>query len=134
MFLIAEKYHIDKTYIRGVEKENPTKTAASNTIIIYNLVDSKEFNQHLLSNVLVIIKRSYVGFDDNWLTDVRRLGKVPGRRPVLLSLSSNHIKQATFKALIPRAKELNLRICENLPQNERILKSELRKNRRILST
>lgn len=106
--------------------EDALKDAKPNDLFIYHVDDSKAFNQNLFSNVLHILKSGYENFDNNWLTDVCRVGKIQGNRPIMLSFASSQIKQLVFKALIRQTNKLKVLPSNHLSSAEQSLEPNLR--------
>ncbi|XP_043464575.1 MATH and LRR domain-containing protein PFE0570w-like isoform X3 [Leptopilina heterotoma] len=99
----------------------------SKNVILYKVPDTENENKNLLNTVKEIIHRVNTNLPTDTITDVKRLGKQEGSRPILISFNNSNCKSFLFqnrKAL----SNMNIAIANDLSKEER----EKRKNNYLI--
>lgn len=90
----------------------------SKNLILYKVPDTTKENNNLFNTVKAIIRKINSDIPEDCITDVKRLGKQEGSRPILITFSNTNSKTLIFqnrKAIL----DMNLSIANDLTREER---------------
>lgn len=96
---LGTKCEVMSVEIRDVKSELARLQDASRkkNFLIFNIPDTEEINKDLFDSVMNILVKATVQLPDYCIDDIFRLGKIKGKRPVLVKLLTARHKSAVFK-------------------------------------
>lgn len=94
------------------------KNSRARNLLIFNLDDVEEINRDLYLSIARIFEKIKVEIPDQAIESIFRLGKVVGRRPVLVRFASPRWKSLLF-IKVKELNELGLTIANDLTEDER---------------
>lgn len=107
------------------------KTNRASNLILYGVADTSETNNNLFQNIINLIKKLQVDINELIVTDIYRIGKKMGNRPIVIKLLAPRWKQVFFQK-IANFKKNKLNIDNDLTKEEREVKKQLLKTRYLL--
>lgn len=101
------------------------KKARINNLILQGLEDSQTINNNLLDTVLSTIQKINSNIRHDHIVSTRRLGRSPGKRPVLVEFVSQTWKASLFK-------NMNILKSMNMAISNDLLPEELEEKKKLL--
>ena len=83
-------------------------------IKMYNLEDTEIVNKNLMENILKIFAKVDIKLPEKAVSEVKRLGKMQGQRPVLLVLASSVHRSCIFDKFQELQDKKNIVITSDL--------------------
>lgn len=102
-----------------------TKESKARNMIIYKLDDSENFNKDLFTNTLEYLKKFDKSLNANHIDVIRRLGRKPSNRPVLIRFNSFNIKSTLFSKII-KAENCSISVANDLTAEELCVRDQLK--------
>lgn len=100
------------------------RASKANNVIIYKMPDNEATNRNLRNTVLDFLGKVNPNITDSTVDSVSRVGKIMGRRPVLVKFFSRQYKSSLFKNL-KTVRELNLAIADDLSAEDQLTRKTL---------
>lgn len=121
---LTEKVNLNERRINYILNKERSKN-----VVLYKVPDTIKENKNLLATVLDIVRKVNTEIPPDSITDVRRLGKQEGSRPILLSFTNT-----SWKSLFLQGRkilwDLNYSMANDISKEER---ERRRKNYEILT-
>lgn len=109
-----------KAQIQKLERETREKN-----LILYKIDETEEFDRNLSSKVTDLVGKYCQTAERNHIDQVYRIGKMLGRRPILVRFNSSRSKSVVCKSIIESG-DRNIAVANDLTSEERIQRNQLR--------